>query len=182
MIGILNILPALVLAAAPGKLAPAVSKEMTEAIVAVNKALGLESWPAHGATSCLDRGGQGITAKDVTPEDTRKCAATVLEIQWAAIGPATVIAIGVGDGLGWGAYSCDPTRKCNPVKLGLPAKWSKRTTERQAKACADAATIWFPADGNKSGCPGSAATPASELAPSEPAKTSPAQTSPAPSK
>ena len=50
---------------APGKLAPAVSKEMTEAIVAVNKALGLESWPMHGAEPCVDRGGQGITAKDV---------------------------------------------------------------------------------------------------------------------
>src|SRR5690349_17395334 len=143
MIGVLNILPALVFAAAPAKLTPAVSKEMTEAIVAVNKALGLESWPAHGATPCLDRGGQGITAKDVTPEDTRKCAAAALEkgfpelgksyvlaIAWSPIGPATVIAVGTGDSTGWGAYSCDPARKCNPVKLGQPAKWSKRTTER----------------------------------------------------
>ena len=64
---------------ASGKLAPAVAKEMTESIIAVNKALGLESWPLHGATPCVDRGGQGITAKSVTPEDTRKCASAALE-------------------------------------------------------------------------------------------------------
>ena len=55
-------------AAGPGKLAPAVATEMTESIVAVNKALGLESWPSHGATPCVDRGGQGITAKSVTAD------------------------------------------------------------------------------------------------------------------
>src|SRR6266700_1739072 len=59
--------------AAPGKLAPATAKEMADAIVAVNKALGLESWPQHGVKPCIDRGGQGILAKDVTPEDSRKC-------------------------------------------------------------------------------------------------------------
>jgi hypothetical protein len=176
MIGTLNVMAAALLAAAPaaggaGKLAPAVGKEMTEAIVAVNKALGLESWPAHGAVSCIDRGGQGITAKEVTAEDTRKCAATAIEkgfpelgksyvlaIKMAPIGPATVIAVGIGDATGWGAYSCDPQRKCNPVKLGLPAKWSKRTTERQTKACEAADTVWFPADGAKHGCAANMAT------------------------
>jgi len=176
MIGTLNVVAATLLAAAPapagpGKLAPAVSKEMTEAIVAVNKALGLESWPAHGAVPCLDRGGQGITAKEVTAEDTRKCAASAIEkgfpelgksyvlaIKMAPIGPATVIAVGIGDAAGWGAYSCDPQRKCNPVKLGLPAKWSKRTAERQAKACGATDTVWFPADGDKQGCSGNVVT------------------------
>src|SRR5436305_1317028 len=58
----------------PGKLNPETSKQMQAAIVAVNKALGLESWPMHNIKPCVDRGGQGITAKDVTPEETRKCA------------------------------------------------------------------------------------------------------------
>ena len=151
---------------APGKLAPGVSKEMTEAIVAVNKALGLESWPMHGAEPCIDRGGQGITAKDVTPDDTRKCASSsvdkgfpelgksyVLAIPMASIGPVTVIALGIGDSAGWGAYSCDPERKCNPVKLSAPSKWGKRTAERQAKACAEATTIWLPADAGPRACP-----------------------------
>src|ERR1044071_9519109 len=95
---------------AGGKLAPEVSKEMTESIVAVNKALGLESWPSHGATPCVDRGGQGITAKSVTAEETRKCASTaidknfpglgrtyVLAIPMVSLGPVTVIALGIGD-------------------------------------------------------------------------------------
>jgi hypothetical protein len=151
--------------AAPGKLAPAVSKEMTEAIVAVNKALGLESWPMHGAEPCVDRGGQGIQAKDVTGEDARKCAASALgkgfpdlgksyaiAVQMASIGPVTAIAVGLGPSAGWGAYSCDPERKCNPVKLSAPSKWGKRTAERKAKACAETTTLWFPADANQQGC------------------------------
>jgi hypothetical protein len=144
---------------APGRLAPAVAKEMTEAILAVNKALGLESWPMHGAQPCIDRGGQGITAKDVTPDETRKCAASVLDkafpglgksyvlaVPMASVGPATVIALSVADGAGWAAYSCDPDRKCLPVKLSAPSKWGKRMAERQAKACAETTTLWFPAD------------------------------------
>jgi hypothetical protein len=160
-------------AAAPsGKLVPAVSKEMTEAIVAVNKALGLESWPTRGAQPCVDRGGQGITAKDVTADQARKCAASAIEkgfpelgrsyviaIPMAPIGPATVIAVGIGDSAGWGAYSCDPERKCNPVKLSLPAKWSKRTAERLAKSCAEPATLWFPADAGPRACSAAAPPP-----------------------
>jgi len=148
----------------PGKLAPTVSKEMTEAIVSLNKALGLESWPARGVQPCLDRGGQGIQAKEVTPADTKKCAASmiakgfpglgktyVLAVPMASIGPVTVIAFGIGDSVGWAAYSCDPERKCLPVKLSAPTKWGKRMAERQQKACSDAATLWFP-EGQKS-CP-----------------------------
>ena len=148
----------------PGKLAPDVSKEMMEAIVATNKSLGLESWPMHAVKPCVDRGGQGITAKDVTPEETRKCATSaldkgfpelgksyVLAIPMAEVGPVTVLAIGIGGSEGWGAYSCDPDRKCLPVKIGGTAKWSKRIAERQQKACSDATTLWFPAD--QKSCP-----------------------------
>ncbi|HVY40624.1 MAG TPA: hypothetical protein VHM31_21950 [Polyangia bacterium] len=149
---------------APGKLAPETSKEMMASIVAINKALGLESWPMHNVKPCVDRGGQGITAKDVTPEEARKCAETaiasgfpelgksfVLAIPMASIGPVTVLALGIGDSAAWGAYSCDPERKCLPVKIGGDAKWSKRVAERQQKACAEATTLWFPAD--KKACP-----------------------------
>ena len=146
-------------ASGSGKLAPAVAKEMTESIVAVNKALGLESWPSRGATPCVDRGGQGITAKSVSADDTRKCASTAIEknfpelgksyvlaIPMVSLGPMTVIALGIGDNDGWAAYSCDPERKCTPVKLSAPSKWGKRMAERKAKACAEATTLWFPAD------------------------------------
>jgi len=164
--------------AGPGKLSPAVAKEMTESIIAVNKALGLESWPSHGATPCVDRGGQGITAKSVTPEDTRKCASTaldknfpelgksyVLAIPMVSLGPMTVIALGIGESDGWGAYSCDPQRKCNPVKLSAPSKWGKRTTERKAKACSEATTLWFPADQKACGPTTTAAAPEPPPAP-----------------
>ena len=145
--------------AVQGKLAPAVGKEMTEVIVAVNKSLGLESWPTRGVQPCVDRGGQGITTKNVGPDEARKCVSTaidkafpglgksyVLAIPMATIGPVTVIALGTGEAHGWAAYSCDPERKCAPVKLSAPSKWGKRIAERQAKACADPATLWFPAD------------------------------------
>jgi hypothetical protein len=145
-------------AAANGKLAPEVGKQMQDAIIAVNKSLGLESWPAHGVKPCIDRGGQGILAKDVTPADALKCATAatdkglpelgksfVLAILMGEIGPVTVIALGTGEQAGWGAYSCDPTRACKPMKINPANKWGKRLDERRTKACADAATIWLPA-------------------------------------
>jgi hypothetical protein len=157
-------------AATPGKLPPEVSTQMTESIVAINKALGLESWPSHGATPCVDRGGQGITSKDVTPEETRKCAQAaignkfpelgksfVLAIPMVQLGPVTVIALGLGDNSDWGAYSCDPQRKCNPVKLSAPSKWGKRVSERKAKACSETTTLWFPPDQKACGAPAAAA-------------------------
>ena len=64
----------------------------------------------------------------------------------ADIGPVTVLAIGIGGSEGWGAYSCDPDRKCLPVKVGAPNKWGKRIAERIARACAESTTLWFPAD------------------------------------
>ena len=169
----------------PGKLAPEVAKEMTESIVAVNKALGLESWPSHGATPCVDRGGQGITAKSVTAEETRKCASTalaknfpelgksfVLAIPMVSLGPMTVIALGIGENDGWGAYSCDPERKCNPVKLSVPSKWGKRMVERKAKACSEATTLWFPADQKacSDAAPAAAAPPPAPTTPPTAAK------------
>jgi hypothetical protein len=152
---------ALLLIAQPvAKVPAAVGKEMADAIVAVNKALGLESWEARGARPCVDRGGEGASSKDVTPEQTRDCAATVinpkdfptlgksyvLAVLMAPIGPVTVLALGKGDAAGWGAYSCDPGRKCLPTKIVAGTKWGKRMVERQAKACTEATTIWFPAD------------------------------------
>jgi hypothetical protein len=169
----------------PGKLSPDVSREMMAAIIATNKALGLESWPMHDVKPCIDRGGQGITAKEVTPGETRRCAAASLEkgfpelgksyvlaVPMTEIGPVTVLAIGIGDSEGWGAYSCDPDRKCLPVKVGSPNKWGRRIAERIDHACAEPGTLWFPAD--KRACPGAA--PAAETAPP------PAPTGPPPSK
>ena len=147
-----------------GKLPPDVGKQMQDAIVAVNKSLGLESWPQHGVKPCIDRGGQGILAKDVKPEEARTCAAAavekglpeigksfVLAILMSEIGPVTVIALGTGEQAGWGAYSCDPTKACKPMKINPANKWGKRLDERRAKACGDAATLWLPA-GQKA-CP-----------------------------
>src|SRR5688500_1257691 len=102
----------------PAKLAPDTAKEMAEAVVALDKAMGLESWPTRGVKPCVDRGGLEATAKDVGPEETRRCAEAavakgfpglgktyVLAILMASIGPSTVVAFGIGDGAGWGAYS-----------------------------------------------------------------------------
>jgi hypothetical protein len=168
-----------------GKLAPAVSKEMTESIIAVNKALGLESWPSHGATPCVDRGGQGIEAKSVSAEDTRKCASTAIEkkfpelgksyvlaIPMVSLGPMTVIALGIGENDGWGAYSCDPGRDCKPVKVGADSKWGKRMAERKAKACGEATTLWFPAD--QKACGGATTPTAAAPSPTTPPPPAPA--------
>jgi hypothetical protein len=150
--------------AAAAKLPPAVAKEMQDAIVSVNKSLGLESWPAHGVKPCIDRGGQGVLAKEVTPEAARTCATAavakglpglgksyVLAILVGELGPITVIALGTGDQAGWGAYSCDPARACKPMKINPANKWGKRLDERRTKACAEPATLWLPA-GQKA-CP-----------------------------
>ena len=171
------ILPLLGLAAAAAapptaaKLPPELAKEMADAVVAVDKVLGLESWAAQGNKPCIDRGGLGATAKDVGVEETRKCAATgidqglpslgksyVLAILMADIGPVTVLAIGTGDAAGWGAYSCDPGRKCPPTKLDGTKKWGKRLIDRRAKACAQSSTIWFP--GGQRACEGEPAAAA----------------------
>ena len=150
--------------AAPGRVPPtrvpkAIGQEMSESIVAVNKALGLESWPAHGVKPCVDRGGEGTMGKDVTPDETRRCAGEALAtgfpelgksyavaILMSDLGPSTAIALGLGEAAGFGAYSCDPGRKCLPTKVQASTKWGKRLLERQQKACAATNTVWFPAD------------------------------------
>lgn len=145
--------------ATTNKLAPDLGKEISAAVVAVDKALGLESWPSHGAKPCVNRGGPDDLTKQVSPEEARRCASAavgkgfprlgksyVLAVLMAAIGPSTVIAIGVGDAAGWAAYSCDPTRKaCPPMRLTPANKWGKRLVDRQAQACKEAGTIWLPA-------------------------------------
>src|ERR1051325_3435078 len=75
----------------PGKLAPEVAKEMADAIVAVNKALGLESWPAQGVKPCIDRGGQGVLSKNVTPEQKTRCAAAAVEKGLPGLGKSYVL-------------------------------------------------------------------------------------------
>jgi hypothetical protein len=131
---------------------------MQAAIVAVNKALGLESWMMRGAKPCVDRGGDGASTKDVSAEDTRRCAAGALvsgfpqlgksyalAILMAPVGPATAMAVGLGDQAAWAAYSCDPERKCPPTKIAASTKWGKRLQDQLQKACADKDTVWFPA-------------------------------------
>jgi hypothetical protein len=159
-----------------------VAKEMTEAVIAVNKVLGLETWAAHGEEPCVDRGGLEATIRDISPEETRQCASTALAkgflglgknywigIPMAGIGPVTVFAIGREEAEGWGAYSCDPSRKCNPTKLNSPSKQAKRLVERYHRACLDPKTVWFP---DREGvCEGTATIP--DSAPTPPPVKSP---------
>jgi len=141
------------------KLDATVGREMSLAIVTVNKALGLESW--KGPEVCVDWGGMEATIKTVSADDTRKCATSavakdfpglgtnyVMGILMADIGPATVFTIGLGDATGWGAYSCDYTRKCNPTKLDTPSKPTKRLVDRIRRACANEKTVWLPQRGD----------------------------------
>jgi hypothetical protein len=148
-------------AAGAAKLPPELQKEIPEAIIAVDKALGLESWREK---PCVDRGTQYGPAKDVSVEDTRRCAESavkagfpslgksyVIAVLMARVGPMTVIALGMGDEDGWGAYSCDPGRKCPPLRIDQDNKWSKRLAERRARACGDKETVWLPA--GRRACP-----------------------------
>jgi hypothetical protein len=172
------------------KLPTDLAQEMADAVVAVDKVLGLESWAAHGDKPCVDRGGLGATAKDVGVEETRKCAATaldkgvpalgksyVLAILMADIGPVTVLALGTGDAAGWGAYSCDPGRKCPPTKLDPGKKWGKRLIDRRAKACAETNTVWFPPEKRACAVESAAGAAAPAAAPASPAP-SPSPTPP----
>ncbi|MGD0835311.1 MAG: hypothetical protein ABSB49_01545 [Polyangia bacterium] len=141
----------------PAKLEPELGREMTAIVVAINKALGLESWTSQGEEPCVDRGGLEATAKSVDAQDARACAESAITkgfpnlgkeyfvgIPMADIGPVTVFAVGQNDAAGWGAYSCDPTRKCPPTKLSAGSKQAKRLADRYRRACQDAKTLWFP--------------------------------------
>jgi hypothetical protein len=172
------------------KLQPDVAKEMTNVVVAINKALGLENWTVEGAEACVDRGGLEATAKDVSAEDARRCAASAIEkgfpnlgkeyvvgIPMAEIGPATVFAVGQNGADGWGAYSCDPSRKCPPTKLTAGSKQAKRLADRIRRACQDPKTLWFPS--RDSVCSGIAVPNAVE-GPMAPAPTKNPAATPAP--
>ena len=149
------------------KLPPETQKEISAAIVAVDKALGLESWPTHGVKPCIDRGGTAGPGKTVGAEETRKCAQAAIEggfsglgksyllvIVMGPVGPSTVFAVGIGPAEGWGARSCDPERKtCPPVRMEPTNKWGKRLVEVLGRACAEKGTIWLP-DAGKRACPG----------------------------
>src|SRR3954470_22158556 len=97
-------------ATAPAKMPAPLAKEMTDVILAIDKSLGLESWPTHGAKPCVDRGGPENPTKDVSLEDTKRCAETaigtdapglgksyVIAVLMAPMGPTTVMAFGIGD-------------------------------------------------------------------------------------
>src|SRR5215831_7385997 len=149
----------------PKKLPPDTAKEITAAIIAVDKALGLESWPSHGIKPCISRGGEAGPGKDVSAEDTKRCAEAavekgfpqlgksyVLAVLMAKVGPMTVMAIGIGPAEGWAARSCDPERKsCPPVPEEPSNKWGKHLLEVHGKACAESGTLWLPATGRT--CP-----------------------------
>jgi hypothetical protein len=171
------------------RLQPDVAKEMTAIVVAINKVLGLESWVVEGEKPCVDRGGLEATAKDVSAEDARACAATALDkgfpnlgkeytvgIPMAGIGPVTVFVVGQNGADGWGAYSCDPKRKCRPTKLAAGSKQAKRLAERYRRACEDPQTIWFPDRENV--CAGIPMASAPKTPPS-PTKSSSAKMAPA---
>jgi len=186
----------LLIAGSPAtKLEPQVAREMTEVIVAINKNLGLESWTVEGQEPCVDRGGLEATAKDVAPEDARACVASAIEkgfpnlgkeytvgIPMADIGPATVFAIGQSGAEGWGAYSCDPSRKCPPTKLTAGSKQAKRLADRHRRACQDGRTLWFP--NRDTACTGipmtSAAAPSAPAPAKSPAARTPSAASSAP--
>jgi len=170
------------------KLPGSVAKEMTDVVISVNKALGLENWPSTGVKPCVDSGGLEATIRDVSPEETRQCASTVLDkgfpglgkdyvigIPMADIGPVTVFAIGRGAAEGWGAYSCDPSRKCNPTKLKAASKQAKHLADRYQRACLNPKTVWFPdRDDVCEGTPVPDATPSPDATPpAPPAKSSP---------
>jgi len=133
------------------KLPAATAKEMTEVIIAVNKALGSRTGRRRARSRAWIAAASRRPSRRFSAEDTRQCASTAiahgfsglgkdyaLGIPMAHIGPVTVFAIGIGEAEGWGAYSCDPKRRCAPTKLSAGSKQAKRLTERRAKACADA--------------------------------------------
>jgi hypothetical protein len=181
----------LLIAGSPvNKLQPEVGKEMTAVIVAINKALGLESWTTEGEKPCVDRGGLEATVRDVSAAEARTCAETAIEkgfpnlgkayvvgIPMADIGPATVFAVGRNDAAGWGAYSCDPSRKCPPTKLTADSKQAKRLADRYSKACNNPKTLWLPSrDGVCEDIPAvsvSDATPTPTTTPAKPSAAKP---------
>jgi hypothetical protein len=134
---------------------PKAGKEMAQALEAINKSLGLESWPKP---HCLKWG----YGHEITPAEVRACAdqalkgatlpelgqSYVIAILMSAVGPQTVIAIAT-DAPGWAVLSCDPGKPCPPRHAGED-KMGKRVVDRTERACKQDTTIWYP---EKRGCP-----------------------------
>jgi len=128
---------------------------MAAALVAVNKSLGLESYPKP---HCLKWG----FGHQITVEEVRACTeqaikeselpelgkSYVLAVLMGGVGPQTVIAIAL-DVPGWAVLSCDPGKPCPPRKAGTD-KMGKRVVDRTDRACKNATTLWFP---ERKGCP-----------------------------
>src|SRR4051794_40052872 len=77
----------------PARLPPAVAREMAEAVVAVDKKLGLESWPTHGMKACVERGGPENPTKDVSREDTLRCAREAVEKGFPGLGHSYLLVV-----------------------------------------------------------------------------------------
>jgi hypothetical protein len=132
---------------------PKAGKEMAQAIEAINKSLGLESYPEP---HCLKRS----IDHQITPEEVKKCGEAalhdfsalgkdyVIAVLMAAVGPQTVIVIAL-DAPGWVTLSCDPGKPCPPRHAGTD-KMGKRVVDRLDRACKNTTTVWFP---EKKGCP-----------------------------
>jgi hypothetical protein len=134
---------------------PKAGKEMAQAVEAVNRALGLESYPPP---HCLAWGfGHQITVEEVRGCVDKALAAStlpelgksyVLAVLMAPVGPQTLIAISL-DAPGWAVLSCDPGKPCPPRHAGSD-KMGKRVVDRTERACKGDKTIWIP---EKKGCP-----------------------------
>jgi hypothetical protein len=134
---------------------PKAGKEMTAALEALNKALGLES---HPPPHCVNWG----VGHQITVDEVRGCAekalpksvypqlgeAYVVAVLMSAVGPQTVLALAL-DEPGWAVLSCDPGRPCPPRRAGVD-KMGKRVVDRTERACKSETTLWFP---EKKGCP-----------------------------
>jgi hypothetical protein len=134
---------------------PAAGKEMAQALAALDRSLGLESYPPP---HCLKWG----FGHQITREEVQKCAdealkgatlpelgkSYVIAVLMAEIGPQTLIAISL-DQPGWAVLSCDPGKPCPPRKAGTD-KMGKRVVDRTERACKNATTIWLP---ERKGCP-----------------------------
>jgi hypothetical protein len=153
LVALLSLVAAPALADKPG---PKAAKEMTAAVEALNRSLGLENYPEP---HCLSWHQYGHT---ITPDETRACAekalpkanfpelgqSYVVAILMSDIGPQTIMAIAL-DAPGWAVLSCDPGKPCPPRHAGTD-KMGKRVVERSERACAKATTLWLP---ERKGCP-----------------------------
>src|SRR3954470_18149992 len=79
--------------ARPVKLPAPLAKEMSDAVLAIDKSLGLESWPTHGVKPCIERAGAENPTQNVSLEDTRKCAESAVADGFPGLGKSYVLAV-----------------------------------------------------------------------------------------